>query len=75
MTQEQFCDKWKHELSGLILDAATMGLHGAELSVFLRGTLRKVDALLVKQYTDLHPKPAANGVAANGVPGRPVGVK
>lgn len=55
LSREEFVAKYRHELSGMILDAYTANLHGAELSVHLRGLLRKVDAKLGEMYAAMVP--------------------
>lgn len=66
-TEQEFLDQFRHEWGGMILDAATSGLHGAELSLFTRQILRKVDTQIVKMYRALNP-PAT--LPANGVPAK-----
>lgn len=52
MTRDAFIERYRHEIGGMILDAATAGLHGEALSVFTRNILRKVDAVLAKMHAD-----------------------
>lgn len=62
MTREEFIQSHRHEFGGLVLSAATAGLTGAALSVFLRGVYQRIDAELSQAWQELQPKPA-NGVA------------
>lgn len=73
MTRQEFIERHRHEIGGMVLDAATAGLHGEALSVFVRGIMRKTDLLLGRMHDELRPPeplpakaPArpANGVAA-----------
>ena len=61
MTRQQFIERHRHEIGGLVLDAATWGAHGSELSVRLRHVMRAIDAKLAEVYDDLVPplEPAA----------------
>lgn len=67
MTREQFIDRWKHELAGLMLDAATTGMSGAALALWCRNVMKTLDARLGQMWDSLQPKqeskPAANGAA------------
>ena len=66
MTRDEFIEKFRHEIGGMVLDAATSGRTGAELSVSCRYIMRRIDAVLAAAFDSLHPpvKPAppANGV-------------
>lgn len=53
MTRDEFIAEYRHELSGMILDAATSGKSGAELAVQIRHLMRKVDAQLGEMYDRL----------------------
>lgn len=53
MTRQEFIEAWRHEIGGLILDAATRQSTGPELSLRLRHVLRHVDTLLGRIYADL----------------------
>ncbi len=66
MTRQQFVEAYRHELGGMVLEGATAQPKGAELAMYVRGILRKVDAILGKQYDDLCPKVETNG-HANGI--------
>lgn len=59
MNKQDFIDKWKHEIAGLILDGATSGRSGADLALWLRGVMKKVDARLGDMHDSLKPPPAA----------------
>ena len=84
-TKQEFIDRWKHILGGMILDGATSVRSGAELSQFLRTILDKVDGHLGLMWTELQPpviapekpiekpKPPANGSNTTVQPQRKVG--
>ncbi len=63
MTRQDFIEQHRHKIGGMILDAATSGLKGEGLSLFMRNLLRTVDLELGKMYDVIHPakveKPAA----------------
>lgn len=65
MTRSEFIDRWRHEISGLALDGATAQRTGADLALWARGLMRKVDAHLASMFDQLvvEPKPVANGQA------------
>ncbi len=58
MTRQEFIEKFRHEIGGLVLDAATSGKTGADMSMTLRHAMRKIDAMLGKAYDDVAPKHA-----------------
>lgn len=68
MTRKDFIDKYKHQLAGFVVDAATAGRSGAELALFLRGVMQRIDANLGVIYDDLCP-PAP--LPVNGKPAQP----
>lgn len=53
LTREEFIEKWRHEVGGMILDGATLQATGAELGLFVRNILRKVDQRLGQMHHDL----------------------
>lgn len=55
MTRDEFRQKWKHELRGMLLDAQTNKLAGAQLSLWLRGMEEKVDKHLNTMFDDSQP--------------------
>jgi hypothetical protein len=59
VTRADFIERHRHELSGMVLDAATTQAKGAELSLLLRGLLRKVDLKLGAIYDSLAAKAEA----------------
>jgi hypothetical protein len=59
VTRSDFIERHRHELSGMVLDAATTQAKGAELSLLLRGLLRKVDLKLGAMYDSLAAKAEA----------------
>lgn len=52
MTTHEFVEKWRHEIGGIVLDAVTTQARGAELSLFCRTILRKIDNILVRMHED-----------------------
>ncbi len=67
-TREQFVSLWEHEVAGIVLDAATAGRSGAELSVWLRMAMNKIRDRLGRAYDDLtkDDKPLPAKVPVNG---------
>jgi capsid protein len=65
MSRQQFIDCFKHELVGLVMDAATSGRTGADLGLFARLVCKQVDAKLGVMYDqltrDTAAKPATTG--------------
>ena len=64
--RQEFVDRWRHEISGPILDVLFRDAHGGELSMLVRQMMRKVDTALGRAYDDLaaEMKPTnGNGVA------------
>lgn len=57
MTKDEFLEKWRHELSGMILDAATSEHRGAALGLFAREIMKKVDRHLVAMHNDFTAVP------------------
>lgn len=54
MTREQFIERWKHQLLGLILDAAISHRTGSELSLFLEHTAAaKLYGMLGRMHQEL----------------------
>ncbi len=66
MTKQQFVDEHRHELFGMVTDAAVTQARGAPLSIFLRELAKKIDRRLEMIYDELTkpPPPGANGKAA-----------
>lgn len=55
MTREQFIDAWRHELAGFVLDGATANRTGADLGLFARTIMQKIDQRLGRMYDQLNP--------------------
>lgn len=53
-----FVEKYRHELTGLICDAATVARSGVPLSIFLRGAMQRVDQKLGEMFNELKAEPA-----------------
>ena len=66
MTRSDFIAAHRHAIAGLVLDAATNRASGAELSLFMRTILARVDTLLGDAYDDVTRQPVAP--PANGQP-------
>lgn len=68
MDRAAFIDRWRHELSGMVLDGATTQRTGADLGLFARTIMQKIDARLGAMYDQLHPetKPAAQAAPTPG---------
>ncbi len=65
MTRQEFIERFRHVIGGMILDAATSGRSGEALSIRLRTTMDQIDRLLGQAFDSLQPKPAAvNGTDA-----------
>lgn len=65
MTRQEFVELHRHQIAGLVLDAATAGRQGAELSVWLKLVMGKIDQQLGKMWNDLHPPTNGNGHEKN----------
>ncbi len=61
MSKEDFINRWRHELAGEILDACTVQRTGADLGLFVRRVMQKIDARLGQMWQEFQPKPTANG--------------
>lgn len=78
MTRDEFIEKHRHELMGIITDAALLKPDGAMFARWLREQMRRMDVRLVAIYEEFNPppKPAAPQAASvNGKPAQPEGVK
>ena len=65
MTRQQAIEKYKHEFAGFVLDAATAGRSGGELSLWLRTAVQRIDAKIGAMFDEItapEDKPATNGV-------------
>ena len=63
MTKDQFVERHRHKLGGMILDGLVCSAKGDELSMRIRSLLRGVDQLLAQMYSELCPEPKENGQA------------
>jgi DNA repair protein RadC len=61
MTRAEFRDTFKHELLGMLLDAAITRKSGAELSLDVVNTQHKLSVLLDRMYDSLSTDPINNG--------------
>ena len=68
MERDAFVEKYHHLIAGMILDAATARRDGANLSVWLRLVMGKVDSLLTQAHHDATKKTET----MNGVHKQPV---
>lgn len=66
MDRAAFIDRWRHELSGMVLDGATTQRTGADLGLFARTIMQKIDQRLGSMYDQLHPQPAAQAATTPG---------
>lgn len=68
MTEQEWVELYRHEIEGLMLDAAMTPRTGAELSVWLRAKRARITALMNKMHHDAQPESRAlsNGHLANG---------
>lgn len=55
MKKQEFIDQWKHQLAGIVLDAATAGRTGADLAFWLRNIMKQIDVKLAVMYDQLKP--------------------
>ncbi len=68
MTRDEFIDKFRHEIGGMVLDAATAHRTGAELAVSIRFVMKKIDATLGAAFDSLAPAPKQPAPERNGTP-------
>ena len=61
MSQTEFIEKFRHELGGMMLDAATAGLSGAPFAHFMRNVFKKVDSKLLEMWNAMSQKPQPKG--------------
>lgn len=55
LSKEAFVNHWKHEIAGMVLDAATRKAHGKELSLVIDFLLGKVETRLGQMWESLAP--------------------
>src|SRR5258708_3082121 len=53
MSKDEFIAKWRNDLAGRILEGVTAEYRGAQLGVWARGVLSRVDMLLEQMHNDL----------------------
>jgi hypothetical protein len=58
MTKDQFIEAWRHEISGIVVDASVTPRAGAPLAQWLRLMMKKTDKMLADMYDQLQPVPA-----------------
>lgn len=68
MTRTEFVERHRHEIAGLVLDAATHGKHGSELAAWLRGVMRVIDTRLMQMHAELTATTEEVPPNANGKP-------
>ena len=66
ISQAEFVERFRHEIGGMVLDGATAGRSGAELGLFARQILKKVDIKLVEMWNSMHKADPAKPAAMNG---------
>lgn len=54
-SKQEFIERWKHDLGGMLLDASTVGAKGPALSLWVAGIMEKVERRLGQYYDDLAP--------------------
>jgi hypothetical protein len=54
-TRDEFIDRWKHDLGGMIAEALTARARDAALSLLIESLLEKVKARLGQYWDDLAP--------------------
>lgn len=70
MTRQEAVDKYRHQISGAVLDVLFRNATGGELSILVRALLRQIDTALGQMHEELtRPKspPQAPARPANGV--------
>jgi len=72
MSRQEFTDKWRHELCGLLADAFVSGERGAPLAAKMRQDFRRIDEILYQIYHELTTQQAP---APNGRGGNPTNLK
>ena len=62
MTRQEFVQRWRHELGGLVADAYAADAKGSELAIRMRYAFRRIDELLGQMHHELNaPVTPANG--------------
>lgn len=60
MSQQEFIEKFRHEIDGWVLDAAMSGRSGENLSLWLKVIRSKIEAKLGAMYDELSKAGAVN---------------
>lgn len=68
MTRQEAVDKYRHQISGAVLDVLFRKAEGGELSILVRALLRQIDTSLGQMHEEL-TRPKANGTTV--APARP----
>ena len=58
MEKRDFVELFRHEICGLVMDAAVSRDQGASLAMRTRMTFTRIDTILAGIYDKLAPKPA-----------------
>jgi hypothetical protein len=61
--KDEFVERWRHELAGPLLDAVMGGRKGAELSMWLAMTQRKIEGMLSKIFDEAGEPESAEAIA------------
>jgi hypothetical protein len=67
-SKRAYVDRWKHVLGGIVLDAATVNRAGAELSLWIRTVLPRIDSILAQQHDGFFPPQTLPVKPENGQP-------
>lgn len=69
MTKQQFIERYRYELGGIVMDAATHCRQSGELAIWTRRMFERHDRMLERMFDELCPAPLAGVKApsANGV--------
>ena len=62
MDAKEFTLKWRHEVEGWVLDAATTQRSGTALSLFLRQIRAKIENKLGAMYADIANRNSNGGI-------------
>ena len=76
MSREEFIDKFRHEIGGMVLDAATAQRTGADLAMSIRFVMKRIDATLGAAFDLMQPPAPIKAPERNGTPAtQPQGAK
>ena len=56
MTRDEFLERHRHEMVGIVIDAASVPRAGGEMALWLRTMMRRIDLRLTEIYKDCHPE-------------------